>query len=96
MIMETAYMDIVPGKELEFEAAIEEAKAVVSQAKGFNHLYVHRGIERPSTYMLAIGWDTVEDHMEGFRNSDLFVQWRGLLSPFFANPPAVEHWNLFE
>ena len=96
MIMETAYMDIVPGKELEFEAAIEEAKGIVSQAKGFQVLHLHRGVERPSTYLVAIGWDTVEDHMEGFRNSDLFVKWRGLLGPFFAAPPAVEHWNLFE
>jgi hypothetical protein len=32
MIMETAFMEIVAGKELEFEAAMEKAKAVVSRA----------------------------------------------------------------
>jgi hypothetical protein len=46
--------------------------------------------------MLALGWDTLEDHTVGFRESDLFVQWRALIGPFFANPPQVEHWNLFE
>ena len=44
MIMETAFMEIVPGKELEFEAAMEQAKAVVSQAKGFQVIHVHRGV----------------------------------------------------
>jgi heme-degrading monooxygenase HmoA len=94
MIMETAFMEIVPGKELEFEAAMEQAKAVVSQAKGFQVIHVHRGVEKPSTYLIAIGWDTVEDHMVGFRESELFTQWRGLIGPFFANPPEVTHWEL--
>lgn len=89
-------MNIVPGKELEFEAALEQAKSVIAQAKGFNVLHVHRGIERPSTYMLAIGWDTLEDHTVGFRESELFVQWRGLIGPFFSDAPVVEHWDLFE
>jgi hypothetical protein len=36
MIMETAFMEIVPGKELEFEAAMEKAKAVVSEVSREN------------------------------------------------------------
>jgi heme-degrading monooxygenase HmoA len=96
MIMETAYMDIVPGQEQEFEAAFAEAKKIVAQAKGFNVIHLHRGVERPNTYLVAIGWDTVEDHMVGFRESELFTQWRGLLGPHFANPPQVEHWDLYE
>jgi hypothetical protein len=38
----------------------------------------------------------VEDHMVGFRESELFTQWRGLIGPFFANPPEVTHWELRE
>ena len=94
MVIETAYMEIIEGKEQEFEIALEEAKKVLAQANGFNDIYVHRGIERPNVYMLALQWDTVEDHTIGFRESDLFTQWRALIGPFFANPPAVEHWNL--
>ena len=94
--METAFMDIIPGQESEFEAAMDQAKSVVAQAAGFNVIHIHRGIERPSTYMVAIGWDSVADHMDGFRNSELFTQWRALIGPFFASPPQVEHWQLFE
>ncbi|CAB4339186.1 MAG: antibiotic biosynthesis monooxygenase [Actinobacteria bacterium] len=96
MIMETAFMDIIPGQESEFEAAMDQAKSVVAQAAGFNVIHIHRGIERPSTYMVAIGWDSVADHMDGFRTSELFTQWRALIGPFFASPPQVEHWQLFE
>ena len=94
--METAFMDIIPGQESEFEAAMDQAKSVVAQAAGFNVIHIHRGIERPSTYMVAIGWDSVADHMDGFRTSELFTQWRALIGPFFASPPQVEHWQLFE
>lgn len=95
MIMETATIEVLDGKETEFEAALEAAKLVLAQASGFNVLQVHRGIERPNVYLLAIGWDTLEDHTIGFRESELFVQWRELIGPFFANPPFVEHWHLF-
>ncbi len=95
MIMETATIEVLDGKETEFEAVLEAAKLVLGQATGFNVLHVHRGIERPNVYLLAIGWDTLEDHTVGFRESELFVQWRELIGPFFANPPVVEHWHLF-
>lgn len=96
MIMEVAYMDILPGHEEGFEEAFAQAKDVVARAPGFRVIHLHRGVERPGTYLVAIGWDTVEDHMEGFRNSDLFTQWRALLGPHFAGTPTVEHWRLFD
>ncbi|NBU85691.1 MAG: antibiotic biosynthesis monooxygenase, partial [Actinobacteria bacterium] len=64
------------------------------QANGFNGINVHRGVERPNVYLLTLQWDTLEAHTVGFRESDLFVQWRALIGPFFANPPVVEHWEL--
>ena len=96
MIMETAVMSVVPGREEEFLDALEQAKDVLMQAEGFRVLHVHRGVERPSSFLLAIGWDTLEDHTEGFRGGDLLVQWRAILGPFFAEPPQVEHWEVFE
>ena len=94
MIIENAQIEILPGQEAAFETALSEAKNVVAQAKGFNDIYVHRGVERPNVYLLSLAWDTVEDHTVGFRESELFVQWRALIGPFFANPPVVEHWEL--
>lgn len=96
MIVEMATMSVVPGREEEFLAALEQAKAVLARAAGWRSVSVHRGIERPSTFLLAIGWDTLEDHTERFRGGDLFVQWRALIGPFFAEPPQVEHWEPVE
>ena len=94
MIMETATIEVVPGREDEFVAALEGAKAVLAQAQGWQGIQVHRGIERPSTFLLAIAWDTLEDHTEGFRGGELFGQWRAIIGPFFAEPPQVEHWTV--
>lgn len=94
MILETATISVEPGKEEQFLAALEQAKEVLAQARGWAGIRVHRGIERPSVFQLAISWETLEDHTEGFRGGDLFVQWRALIGPFFAEPPQVEHWTI--
>ena len=94
MIVETAHINIVEGQEAEFETALASAKLVVAQSPGFQWIHVHRGIERPSTYMLALGWENLTDHTVGFRESELFTQWRALIGPFFAGTPEVEHWTL--
>jgi heme-degrading monooxygenase HmoA len=93
MIMEAATIEVVPGRELEFLAALEQAKLVLAQATGFRGIQVHRGIERPSAFLLAITWETLEDHTVGFRGGELFAQWRAIIGPFFAEPPDVEHWT---
>lgn len=93
MIVETAFMTVTPGREDEFLAALEDAKAVIAQAEGFQTIQIHRGIERPSTFMLSITWDTLEHHTVGFREGPLFPQWRAIIGPFFAEAPHVEHWQ---
>ncbi len=93
MILERAIFTITPGAEPDFEAAMEQAKQVVAQAKGFHSLTLRRCVERPSTYLGLLEWDTVEDHMVGFRESDLFLKWRELIGPHFAAAPEVEHFE---
>ncbi len=93
MIVEQALVPIKPGREDDFEAAMQQARDIVAQAKGFRSIRVARGIESPSTYMLVLEWDTLEDHTVGFRESELFTQWRGLIGEYFAEPPAVEHFT---
>jgi len=93
MIVERALIAVQPGSEADFEAALRQARDVVAQAKGFRSLRVTRGIESPSTYLLLLEWDTLEDHTVGFRESDLFGQWRALIGPYFDGAPAVEHYT---
>ena len=92
MIVERAILHITPGSEPEFEAAMEQARNVISRSAGFRRLALHRGIDQPSDFLLLVEWDSVEAHMQGFRESELYTRWRELIGPFFAAPPDVEHY----
>ena len=95
MILEIADFRITPGQQAGFEEAIvRAANTVASQAKGFRGWKVNHSIESPDRYVLMIYWDTVDDHMVGFRQGPLFAQWRAIIGPFFAQPPVVEHFTL--
>lgn len=95
MILEIADIRIQPGQQAPFEAAIQHAATTVaSQAKGFRGYKVQKGIESPERYVLMIQWDTLENHTVDFRQGPLFPQWRAIIGPFFAAPPAVEHFTL--
>ena len=95
MILELADIRIQPGKQAEFDEAIERGlKTVLTRAKGFQGYKVNKGIESPERYILQIFWDTLEDHTVGFRESPLFAEWRAIVGPFFAGPPNVEHYDL--
>lgn len=92
MILERALMHVLPGQEPEFERSLLEARTVIERAPGFRSIRVLRGIESPHSYLLLIEWDSVEDHTEGFRESELFSHWRALLGPHFDGTPQVEHY----
>ncbi|MFE2431148.1 antibiotic biosynthesis monooxygenase family protein [Streptomyces sp. NPDC059373] len=93
MIVEHAELAVQAGREEEFEAAYQEARKVISQAEGFHWVELLRGVERPGVYLLLVGWDSVEAHNVGFRESERFLRWRELIGPFFASPPDVEHFD---
>jgi heme-degrading monooxygenase HmoA len=93
VILERAIFQVRPGSEQDFEAAVAQAKDVIAQAGGFRSLRLQRGIEQPSTYLLLVEWNSVEDHVQGFRESELFVRWRELIGPYFATAPEVEHYR---
>ncbi|HTN65444.1 MAG TPA: antibiotic biosynthesis monooxygenase family protein [Burkholderiaceae bacterium] len=95
MILELADIRIHPGKQQEFDAAIVRGvQQAISQAKGFLGYRVQRGIETPERYVLTIYWETLENHTVDFRESAAFQEWRAIVGPYFAAPPAVEHFSL--
>ncbi len=95
MILELADIRIRPGKQAEFDAAIKQGvETVISKAKGFRGYKINKGIETPERYELMIIRETQENHTVDFRESAAFQDWRALVGPFFAAPPAVEHFDL--
>jgi len=91
MITEIAQIDVKPGSEADFEAAVAKAKPLFLAAKGGKGIELHRSIEKPSRYRLLAKWETLENHTVDFRGSPAFAEWRALVGPYFAAAPDVEH-----
>jgi heme-degrading monooxygenase HmoA len=97
VILELVDLQILPGQHDAFEAALQEGlSTIIARSAGCRGWQVHRGIESAHRYVIQIWWDTLEDHTVGFRGSEAFGRWRALVGPFFAAPPAVEHFTLGE
>lgn len=90
-VLEQALLPVIPGREAEFEAAFDKARTIIAGMPGFRELSLSRGVESPSTYLLLVWWDTVEDHEIGFRGSPEYQEWRALLHHFYVEVPTVEH-----
>lgn len=91
MIRENATLTVKPGSAIAFEGAVAEAVPLFQSAPGAVSFRLDRSIENPLEYTLTVGWETLEDHTVGFRNSEAFAQWRELVGPYFAGAPQVKH-----
>ena len=90
-VLEVALIDIQPGQEDDFAAAYLTARHLVESTPGCRTVRMTRGVESPSRFVLLVEWDSVEAHLENFRASERFGQWRAIIGPYFATPPVVEH-----
>jgi len=93
MVLEVALIDITPGEEDAFAAAYRQAHSVLAGTPGCRTIRMTRGIESPSRFVLLVEWDSVDAHLDNFRATERFGQWRGLIGPYFAAPPVVEHFT---
>jgi len=93
VVLEIADFAVLPGKEDEFAAAVREGLAYIAATPGFRSARLTRGVESPSRFVLLIEWDSLEAHTVGFRESENFGRWRGVVGPFFDGPPRVEHFD---
>jgi len=95
MILEVADIRIQPGRQAEFDQAIQRGiTTVIAKARGFQGWKVNKSLESPERYLLMIFWQTLEDHTVHFRGGPAFADWRAIVGPFFAGPPTVEHFTL--
>lgn len=44
-------------------------------------------------YLLLVEWDSIEAHIDGFRTSNKYQDWKRLLHRFYAPFPTVEHFT---
>ena len=91
MVTEIAQIEVKPGTEKDFEAAVAKAKPLFARAKGGKGMELHKSVEKPTRYRLFVKWETLENHTVDFRGSPDFAEWRKLVGHCFASPPEVEH-----
>ena len=88
---ETARVRVRAGAEPAFEAAATDAAALFQDASGCRSFEVRRSLEDPSTYLVCIEWDSVGDHLEGFRSGTAYPRWRALIHDLVVGDPEVTH-----
>lgn len=93
MIIEHALLQVRPGEEAAFEAAMAQAKPLIAASPGFQDIEVRPAIEKPGLYLLLVRWDSIAVHRDGFRTSDRYQQWRALLHPFYDPMPSVDYFE---
>ncbi len=95
VILESALLDVLPGREEEFLAAFAEARPLIAVQRGFRSLALRRCLDegRGSRFLLQVEWETLTDHTEGFRGSPEYQRWRALLHHYYQPFPQVEHYG---
>jgi heme-degrading monooxygenase HmoA len=93
VILEAALLQVKPGLEADFEAAMREAAPLIASTPGYISHEVQRCLEVQGKYILLVRWQTLEDHTIGFRGSAAYQEWRRLLHHFYDPFPTVEHFE---
>lgn len=95
MYLEIAQIEITPGRESDFEEAVAGAVSIFKKSRGCASMELRRSFENPSKYLLFVKWETMEDHVDHFKNSpDGLQAWRKVVSHFYAATPTLEHSTL--
>lgn len=92
-VIEHALLSVRAGSEAAFEAAVAQARPFITASPGFISLEIRRPTGTGQPYLLLAEWQSVEDHRDGFRQSDRYQQWRALLHPFYDPMPVVSYFG---
>ncbi|MDB2415201.1 antibiotic biosynthesis monooxygenase [Rickettsiales bacterium] len=93
MILEIATLNIIEGKSAEFEEAFSAAQKIIMSMKGYISHDLQKCLENDNKYILMVNWETLEDHINGFRQSPDYQEWKKLLHHFYDPFPTVQHYQ---
>jgi len=94
MITEVVILDIISGKEQEFEAAFREASDIIASMASYTSHQLQHCLEKENRYLLLVQWETLEAHTVGFRGSPQYQEWKKRLHHFYDPFPTVEHYEM--
>jgi len=90
MMLERLEIAVLDGHEAQFEAALCEVRQRAFMSRGFRGFTVAQGVDLPSTYLVQVQWETLEELAE-FTESGRFERCWEPVRPFLAGPLRAEH-----
>ena len=93
MILEVAMLNVIVGKEEDFEKDFKIASKYISSIEGYINHSLRKCIENKNKYILLVEWQTLEDYTIGFRKSEAYLEWKRLLHHYYDPFPTVEHYE---
>jgi heme-degrading monooxygenase HmoA len=93
VILEAASLQVVPQRLEEFEHAFQRAQTMRASAKGHVSHQLLKRIDTDNDYLLLVTWRNLHDHLEGFRLSDTYQEWKQALHRFYDSFPTVRQFE---
>lgn len=90
MVREIAVFRVKNGSEEDFIEAYNGVSDILEQADGSHGATLHRGVENPETFILIVGWDSVESHTNLTQKPE-FGKFGEAIAPYMAGQPEVSH-----
>ena len=93
MILEAAYLYVDPAQQTAFERAFRKASPLIASINGYRSHELQKCVETDGKYLLLVRWESLEAHTVGFRQSDVYTEWKALLHHFYDPFPVVKHFT---
>nr|WP_068891938.1 antibiotic biosynthesis monooxygenase [Pedobacter panaciterrae] len=93
MILEAAVLYIKQGQSDQFESDFIKASQYIRLIPGYIKHTLQKCIEQDYKYLLLVEWEKLEDHTIGFRQSEVYNNWKELLHHYYEPFPIVEHFQ---
>lgn len=76
-----------------FESAFREAEPLLRNAPGYRSHCLTKCLEAACHYALVVEWISLAHHVEGFRGSAAYPQWKALLGSHIHPDAWVRHFT---
>jgi hemoglobin len=93
MIVEYIRYRIPAERSEDFETAYEKAALSLTKATQCVDYELSRCVDDPASYVLRITWTSAMDHLEGFRDGDLFPEFLAQIRPYVEAIEEMRHYE---
>jgi heme-degrading monooxygenase HmoA len=94
MVVEYIRHKIDPSRKDEFDEAYRRAGALLDASPHCQGWEASRCVDEPEKQIVRIEWDSVEGHLQGFRQSADFNPFREATQPFFNDIEEMTHYQV--